>query len=109
MLESKTTIFEKVLENKERDLRLRYNQLLESAQVGDRPFNKEFYQTAPLPRALDQATNIVIVLGDHLGDATLSLPVITSLDRYFKLNSLGGKKMTMISTNRDLYNEAMSD
>lgn len=103
MLESKT-IFEKVLEDKEQVLRLRYNQLLESAQVGDKPFDKKFYETAPLPRALAQATNIIIVLGDHLGDATLELPVITSLARYVELNSLGGKKMTMISSHRDLFN-----
>jgi len=57
MQESKT-IFEKVLEDKEQVLRLNYNRLLESAQVGDKPFNKEFYEVAPLPRAMDQATNI---------------------------------------------------
>ncbi len=78
MLESKT-IFEKALGDEERTMRLHYNLLLESAQVGDRPFDKEFYQEAPLPHALDQATSVVIIFGDHLGDATLSLPVITSL------------------------------
>lgn len=102
MLESKT-IFEKVLEDKEQVLRLRYNQLLESAQVGDKPFDKKFYEAAPLPRAMDQATNIVITFGDHIGDAVLSLPVITSLARYFKLNSLEGKKITLISPHRDLF------
>lgn len=102
MLESKT-IFEKVLEDKEQTLRLHYNQLLESAQVGDKPFDKEFYETGPLPRAIDQATNIVIVLGDHLGDSTLELPVITSMDKYLKLNSLQGKKITAISSHRDLF------
>ena len=102
MLESKT-IFEKVVEDKEQVLRLHYNRLLESAQVGDKPFDKEFYQTAPLPHAISQATNIVIILGDHLGDATLSLPVITSLAGYFRLNSLEGKKMTIISSHRDLF------
>jgi ADP-heptose:LPS heptosyltransferase len=102
MLESKT-IFEKVLEDKDQVLRLNYNRLLESAQVGDRPFDKKFYQEAYLPHAIDQATNIVIIMGDHLGDATLSLSLITSLDRYFKLNSLESKKMTMISPHRDLF------
>jgi ADP-heptose:LPS heptosyltransferase len=77
--------------------------LLESAQVGDRPFEKEFYQEAHLPHAMDQANSIVIILGDHIGDAVLSVPVITSLDRYFTLNSLKGKKMTMISLQRDLF------
>ena len=102
MLESKT-IFEKVLEDKEQVLRLHYNRLLESAQVGDKPFDKKFYETAPLPHALNQATDIVIVLGDHIGDATLELPVITSLDRYFKLNSLSGEKITVISSHQDLF------
>lgn len=102
MLESKI-IFEKSLDEKEQAMRLRYNQLLESAQVGERPFDKKFYQEAHLPRAMDRATNIVIIMGDHLGDATLSLPIITSLDKYFKLNSLDGKKMTMISSHKDLF------
>ena len=102
MLESKT-IFEKVLGDKEKALRLQYNQLLESAQVGDRPLDKTFYQEAYLPHAINQATNIVIILGDHIGDATLSLPVITSLVRYLKLNSLEGKKITLISPHRDLF------
>ena len=41
MLESKT-IFGKVLEDKEQVQRLRYNRLLESAKVGDKPFDKKF-------------------------------------------------------------------
>lgn len=102
MLESKT-IFGKVLEDKEKVLRLHYNRLLESAQVGDKPFDKKFYETEPLPRALNQATNIIIVLGDHLGDSTLELPVIMSLDKYFKLNSLGNKKKTIISSYWELF------
>jgi len=102
MLESKT-IFEKKLTDKEQNLRLNHNLLLESAQVGDKPFDKKFYETAPLPHALDQATNIIIILGDHIGDATLELPIITSLAKYFELNSLEGKKITLISPHRDLF------
>jgi len=59
-------IFEKELNDKERALRLRYNQLLELAQVGDKPFDEEFYQTASLPRAIDQATNIAIIFSHHI-------------------------------------------
>lgn len=103
MLESKT-IFEKVLNSKEQTLRSHYNQLLESAKVGDKPFDKKFYETAPMPQALDQATSIVIIMGDHIGDTVLSLPVVTSLDKYLKLNFLEGKKITIISPYRDLFN-----
>lgn len=102
MLESKT-IFEKVLDDKEQIQRQNCNLLLESAKLGDRPFDKEFYDTAPMPHALDQATSIVIVLGDHLGDATLELPVLMSLVKYFELNSLKGKKITIISSYHDLF------
>ena len=102
MLESKT-IYEKAPEDKERVLRLQYNRLLESAQVGDKPFDKKFYQEAHLPHAMDEATNIVIIMGDHIGDATLSLPVMITLAKYFKLNSLEGKRMTMISSHKDLF------
>ena len=56
-----------------------------------------------MPHAINQATNIVIVMGDHLGDTTLSLPVITSLARYLRLNSMDGKKITMISSHGDLF------
>ena len=102
MLESKI-IFEKVLESKEQALRLHYNRLLESAKVGDKPFDEKFYQEAHLSHALSQVTNIIIVLGDHIGDATLELPIITSLATYFRLNSIEGKKMTLISPHKDLF------
>ncbi len=102
MLESKT-IFEKVLHDKEKVVRLQYNRLLESAKVGDKPFNEKFYETAPLLHAINQATSIVVVLGDHLGDSTLELPVITSLTKYLEFNFIGGKKITVISSHRDLF------
>ena len=102
MLESKI-IFEKALEDKEKSNRLRYNRLLEAAQVGDKPFDKEFYQTAPLPRALEQAKSIAMILSNHIGDEILSLPVATSLFEYFKLNSQEDKKITMISPFKDLF------
>ncbi|MCC7160591.1 hypothetical protein IT399_02645 [Candidatus Nomurabacteria bacterium] len=102
MLEA-NTIFEKIPKETEQAQRLRYNLLLESAKVGDRPFDKKFYEEAFLPHAIKQATNIAIIMGHHLGDATLSLPVITSIDQYLKLNSLEGKKITMISAHRDLF------
>jgi len=63
MLESKT-IFEKVLEDKEQVLRLHHNRLLESAQVGDKPFDKEFYETAPMPHRIMR--NMEILLGQKL-------------------------------------------
>lgn len=102
MLESKI-IFEKTLEDKERDKRLQYNLLLESAQVGDRPFDEEFYEEAFLPKAVAQSKNIVVIMGDHIGDTTLSIPLITSLAKYLKLNSLEDKKITLISPHRDLF------
>jgi ADP-heptose:LPS heptosyltransferase len=101
-------IFEKVLDDKERALMAQRNLLIESSEVGDKPFNKEFYQADPLVYAMDHATHFVIVLSNHIGDATLSLPLITSLVEYFRLNSLEGKKITIISAHRDLFESLRS-
>lgn len=60
------------------------NIMLEEAKVGERPFDKKFYEKSPLIKGINECKEIVIVFPDPVGDAVLTIPMIDTLNRYFK-------------------------
>ncbi|MCX6754106.1 MAG: hypothetical protein NTV03_03580, partial [Candidatus Nomurabacteria bacterium] len=78
------------------------NIYIENCEVGDKPFEKSFYENSPLLKGLENCGEVVIVLPDPIGDAVLTLPLINSLTEYFKLNK-NSKEIKVISKNKALY------
>ncbi len=64
------------------------NIALEEAKLGEKPFDKSFYENSALLKGLSSAKEVVVCLDDPIGDAVLTLPAIESLSRYFKQNGL---------------------
>ncbi|MCR4286324.1 MAG: polyhydroxyalkanoic acid system family protein [Candidatus Kaiserbacteria bacterium] len=77
------------------------NILLEEAKVGERVFEKEFYERSPLVQGLEQAEEVVLILDHPIGDAVLTVPVINALSEYFGRNS--SKKISVVSSSPKLF------
>ncbi len=72
------------------------NIYIENFKVGEKPYSKSFYENAPLIKGLERCKEVVVILDDPLGDGTLTLPVINSINKYFELNGIN-KKIKVIS------------
>jgi ADP-heptose:LPS heptosyltransferase len=64
------------------------NIMLEEANVGDKPFEKSFYENSPLIKGINNSQEVVIVFPDPVGDAVLTIPMVETLQRYFKQNGI---------------------
>jgi len=75
------------------------NILIERAKVGEKPFNPEFYEKAPLVKGLNEAEEVVVVVLDSpIGDSVVTVPAVIALDRYFQENKIADKKIKVVAS-----------
>lgn len=77
------------------------NVILEESKVGEKPFDKKFYEKSPLIKGLNDCKEVVIVLDDPVGDSVLMVPAINSLQLYFKNNGIN-KEIRIVSKQKKL-------
>lgn len=86
----------------EKEIKRLYSQAeniyIENNKVGDKPYDKSFYENAALVKGLENCKEVVLVLDDPMGDGILTLPIINSINKYFELNG-SNKKIKVISKN----------
>jgi ADP-heptose:LPS heptosyltransferase len=88
-------------------LRRLYSQVeniyIENSEVGEKPFEKSFYEKSPLIKGLNDCKEIVVVLDDPIGDAVLTLPLIISINKYLEQNKISKEVRVVSRTTPDLY------
>lgn len=90
--------------NRERDRMQRQveNIAIEEAKVGEKPFDKKFYEESQLVRGFERANEFVIYMPDAIGDAVLTVPAIDAISRYLELNSQYNKKLVLVTRHTEL-------
>ena len=102
------TVDEFVKREKKRLYSQTENIYIENYNVGDKPYNKRFYENSPLIKGLGNCKEVVVVLDDPMGDGILSLPIINSINKYFELNGIK-KNIKVISKNFSKLYKSLED
>jgi len=79
------------------------NIVLEESNVGDKPFDLEFYANSPLLKGLENSNEVVVIFNDAMGDAIFTVPVVDAIDKYFKQNNNRNKKIKIVTAQPALF------
>lgn len=61
------------------------NILIESSEIGDFVFEKNFYEKSSLIKGLKEAKEIVLIFNNPIGDTILTLPLLFVIQKYLKI------------------------
>jgi ADP-heptose:LPS heptosyltransferase len=90
-------------------LKMARNVLIDKAVIGGKPFNREFYDNSPIIKGINDAQEIVVMYDPPLGDTILDVPIITCLEKYFKLNDMRDKEIVIVTKHAEMFQDFVAN